>query len=47
MPENKEINNKEMMGECPNKECEIQYEIGQAQEREVPLEEYDTILMMS
>jgi hypothetical protein len=44
---NEEINNKKMMGEGPNKECEIQYEIDQAQEREVPIEEYDTILMMS
>jgi hypothetical protein len=36
-----------MMGESPNKECEIQYEIDQAQEREVPIEEYNTILVMS
>ena len=32
-----------MMGEGPNKECEIQYEINQAQEKEVPIEEYGTI----
>jgi hypothetical protein len=37
-PENEEINNKKMMGESPNKECEIQYEIDQVQEREVPIE---------
>jgi hypothetical protein len=36
-----------MMGEGPNKECEIQYEIDQSHEREVHIEEYDTILMMS
>jgi hypothetical protein len=36
-----------MMGESPHKQCEIQYEIVQAQEREVPIEEYNTILMMS
>jgi len=36
-----------MMGEGPNNECEVQYEIDQAKEREVPIEEYDTILMMS
>jgi hypothetical protein len=42
-PENEEINNKNMMGEGPNKECEIQYEINQAQEEEVPIEEYRTI----
>jgi hypothetical protein len=42
-PENEEINNKNMMGEGPNKECEIQYEINQAQEKEVPIEEYGTI----
>jgi hypothetical protein len=36
-----------MMGESPNKECWIQYEIDQSQEREVPIEEYNTILMMS
>ena len=32
-----------MMGEGPHKECEIQYEIDQDQEREVPIEEYGTI----
>ena len=42
-PENEEINNKNMMGEGPNKECEIQYKINQAQEKEVPIEEYRTI----
>jgi hypothetical protein len=42
-PENEEINNKKMMGEGPNKECEIQHEINQAQENEVPIEEYGTI----
>jgi hypothetical protein len=42
-PENEEINNKKMMGEGPNKECEIQNEINQAQEKEVPIEEYGTI----
>ena len=31
------------MGEGPNKECEIQYEINQAQEKEVPIKEYGTI----
>jgi hypothetical protein len=36
-----------MMREGPNKECEIQYEIDQDQEREVPIKEYGTILMMS
>jgi hypothetical protein len=36
-----------MMGEGSNKECEIQYEIDQTQEREFHIEEYDTILMMS
>jgi hypothetical protein len=36
-PGNEEINNKNMMGEGPNKECEIQYEINQAQENEVPI----------
>jgi hypothetical protein len=46
-PESEEINNKKMMVEGSNNECEIQYEIDQAQEREVPVEEYDTILMMS
>ena len=46
-PKNEEINNKKMMGEGPNKECEIQYEIDQTLEREIPIEEYDTILMMS
>jgi hypothetical protein len=43
-PENEEINNKNMMGKSPNKECEIQYEINQSQEKEVPIEEYGTIL---
>jgi hypothetical protein len=33
-PENEEINNKKMMSEGPNKECEIQNEIDQAQEME-------------
>lgn len=42
-PENEEISNNKMMGEGPNKECEIQYEINQAQEKEVPIEEYGTI----
>jgi hypothetical protein len=45
-PENEEIDNKKMMGEVPNKECEIQrfeYEMDQTQERRVPKEEYDTI----
>jgi hypothetical protein len=42
-PESEEINNNNMMGECPNKECEIQYEINQAQEKEVPIIEYGTI----
>jgi hypothetical protein len=42
-PENEEINNKKIMGEGPNNECEIQYEINQAQEKEVPKEEYGTI----
>jgi hypothetical protein len=42
-PENEEINNKNMMCEGPNKECEIQYEINQDQENEVPIEEYRTI----
>jgi hypothetical protein len=37
-PKNEEINNRKMMGEGPNKECEIQYEIDQDQEREVPIE---------
>jgi hypothetical protein len=46
-PKNEEINNKKMMGEGPNKECEIQYEIDQAQEREIHIEEYDIVLMMS
>jgi hypothetical protein len=32
-----------MMGEGPNKECEIKYEINQAQEKEVPIKEYGTI----
>ena len=32
-----------MMGEGPNTECEIQNEINQAQEKEVPIEEYGTI----
>jgi hypothetical protein len=32
-----------MMGEGPNKECESQYEINQAQESEVPIHEYGTI----
>jgi hypothetical protein len=32
-PDNEEINNKKMMGEGPNKEFEIQYEINQAQEK--------------
>jgi hypothetical protein len=41
--ENEEINNKNMMGEGPNKECEIQYEINQAQEKEVPIKENGTI----
>ena len=44
--ENEEIDNKKMMGEFPNKECEIQrfeYEMDQYQERRVPKEEYDTI----
>ena len=41
---NKEINNKNMMGKIPNKECEIQYEINQSQENEVLVEEYGTIL---
>jgi hypothetical protein len=41
--ENEEIDNKKMMGEGLNKECEIQYEINQAQEKEVPIEEYGTI----
>jgi hypothetical protein len=36
-----------MMGEGPNKECEIQYEIDQDQEREVLIKDYDAILMMS
>jgi hypothetical protein len=36
-PENEEINNKNMMGEGSNKECEIEYEINQAQEKEVPI----------
>jgi hypothetical protein len=35
---NEEINNKKMMSEGPNKECESQNEIDQAQEREVPIE---------
>ena len=30
-PKNQEINNKNMMGEVPNKESEIQYEINEAQ----------------
>jgi hypothetical protein len=42
-PENEEINNKKMVGEGPNKECESQYEINQAQEKEVPIEEDGTI----
>jgi hypothetical protein len=37
-PANEEINNKKIMGEGPNKECEILYEIDQSQEREVPIE---------
>jgi hypothetical protein len=41
--ETDEINNKNMMGEGPNEECEIQYEINQAQEKEVPIKEYGTI----
>jgi hypothetical protein len=40
---NEEINNKNMMGEGRNKECEIQCEINQAQEKEVPIEEYGAI----
>jgi hypothetical protein len=40
---NEEINNKKMMGEGHNKECEIQYEINQAQDKEVPIKEYGTI----
>jgi hypothetical protein len=32
-----------MMGKGPNVECEIQYEINQAQEEEVPIEVYGTI----
>jgi hypothetical protein len=32
-----------MMVEGHNKECEIQYEINQSQEKEVPIEEYGTI----
>jgi hypothetical protein len=31
------------MSEGTNKECEIQYEINQAQEKEVPIEEHGTI----
>jgi hypothetical protein len=45
-PENEEIDNKSMMGEVPNKECEIhrfEYEIDQTQEMTFPKEEYDTI----
>jgi hypothetical protein len=42
-PKNEEINNMKMMGEGPNKECEIQYKINQDQEKEVPIEEYGTI----
>jgi hypothetical protein len=42
-PENEETNNKNMMGKSPNEECEIQYEINQSQEKEVPIEEYGTI----
>jgi hypothetical protein len=42
-PENEEINNKNMMGGGPNEECENQYEINQAQEKEVPLKECGTI----
>jgi hypothetical protein len=44
--ENEEIDNKKMMGEVPNKECEIhrfEYEMDQTQERRVPKEEDDTI----
>jgi hypothetical protein len=41
--ENEETNNKNMMDKSPNKECKIQYEISQAQEKEVPIEEYGTI----
>ena len=41
--ENKETNNKVMMGESPNEECEIQYEINQDQEDEVPIAVYGTI----
>jgi hypothetical protein len=33
-----------MMGEGPNKECEIQYEIDHAKKMEVLIKEYDTIL---
>jgi hypothetical protein len=42
-PENEEINNKSMMVEGPNKECEIQYKINQAQENKVPIEEYGIV----
>jgi hypothetical protein len=46
-PEIDEVDNRRMMGEVPNKECENQsfsYEVDQAQERRVPKEEYDTFV---
>jgi hypothetical protein len=45
--ENEEIYNKKIIGEVPNKECEIhifEYEMDQTQERRVPKEEDDTIV---
>jgi hypothetical protein len=48
-PEIDEVENRRMMGEVSNKECENQifaYKMDQAQERRIPKSEYDTSVVL-